>query len=367
MKDALPELNGKDYIEKLNEDYDIRFCRIDEFDELIEFIDTYWRKNHIFVLSKEMFDFQHLNLEDNRYDFVIAKHRKSGEIHSAFGFVTTHHFDPEIKPIIIWPAIWKTRDDIKVKGLGVSLFYYFKENLPVENISALGISPIALSIYKHWGFETGKIRHYVFPNQSMSEYFLCENIEKIEKRNMKEDDLLMEMIDEKEYESIPLEEEVFSNLSRYKSKKYYISRFFKHPMYKYVFYALKSGERYKAIFIARECGYKGHKCLRIVDYIGDVKYLGSINNQLTRLTEEKNYEYIDLVEVGSDDQVLHEANFIDKDEIDGLIVPNYFEPFEKRNIYLDYAMRTICDDKAIFFKADSDQDRPNMLVNEMDL
>ena len=43
------------------------------------------------------------------------------------------------------------------------------------------------------------------------------------------------------------------------------------------------------------------------------------------------------------------------------MVPNYFEPFEKRNVYLDYSLKTVSGYKAEFFKADSDQDRPNML------
>ena len=363
MKDILPELNGKDYIEKLNENYDIRFCRIDEFDEMIEFIDTYWRKNHIFVLSKEMFDFQHLNLEDDRYDFLIAKHKESGEIHSILGFVTSNHFDRDIKGVEVWPAIWKTRDDIKVKGLGVGLFYYLKEHMHIDNISPIGLSPISLGIYKHWNFETGKTRHYVFPNQNLSESYLCDNLDMIEKRTLDEDTLKLEKIDLEDYEKIDENEEVFADLNKYKSKKYYINRFYKHPLYKYDFYAIKD-EHVRAIMIARQCGHLGHNCLRIVDFIGDIAYLKNVGNQLVALMDKNGYEYIDFVEVGLDDAVLNAAHFVDKDNYEGLVVPNYFEPFEKRNIYLDYALRSIDGDKAIFFKADSDQDRPNLLNPE---
>ena len=361
MKDILPELNGKDYIEKLNDDYDIRFCQIDEFDELIEFIDTYWRKNHIFVLSKPMFDFQHLNLEDNRYDFIIAKHRKTGEIHSALGFVTSNHFDRNIKPMMVWPAIWKTRDDIKVKGLGVGLFYYMKEHLQIDNISALGISTIALSIYKHWNFETGRIIHYVYPNQHISEYYLSENMDKFEKRPESKDDLMLKECDEQTYRNISENDEVFSDLSMYKSKEYYINRFFKHPIYHYRFYTIGSNDEIKAVVIARESGSEGHNCLRIVDYIGKLSYLKSVNQQLDELMDSKKYEYIDFVIAGADEDELRKCNFINKYAVEDIVVPNYFEPFVKQNIDLDYALRSIHDDKAVFFKADSDQDRPNLL------
>lgn len=363
-KDVLPELNGKDYIEQLNENYDIRFCRIDEYDELMEFIDTYWRKDHIFVHSKELFDFQHLNLEENRYDFIVARNKESGEIHSTFGFITTKHFDNDIKDIVIWPAIWKTRDDIKVKGLGVSLFYYLKEHINIDSISPLGISDIALSIYNHWNFETGQAKHFVLPNQSINEFYLTDNLDKIEKISFEDDSLVLKEIGEKEYEEIDINEEVFSNLNKYKSKKYYAKRFFNHPIYTYVMYAISDNQHTKAIIIARVCGHEGHNCLRIVDYVGDISYLKTVSKQLYDLMVENNYEYIDLIEVGSNENAIKEAHFVDKKDVDGLVVPNFFEPFEKKNLDLNYALKTVSDYKAEFFKADSDQDRPNVLPKE---
>ena len=68
MLDILTELNGKDYISKLNKNYDIHFCRIDEVDQLVLFIDTYWKKNHIFVLARELLDWQHYNRREKRYN-----------------------------------------------------------------------------------------------------------------------------------------------------------------------------------------------------------------------------------------------------------------------------------------------------------
>lgn len=360
MTDILPELNGKDYIEKLNENYEIRFLRLDEYDRLRDFIDSYWRKDHIFVLSKEMFDFQHRNEKEGRYDFVVAMHKESKEIHSILGFITNRHFDEEIRELEVWPAIWKTRDDIKVKGLGVGLYYFLKEQLAIDNLSILGISSIALSIYKHWNLQTGKIRHYVFPNQNRREYVLSQGLEKIAKRKEARDSLELIELSKEDYLAIDDNEVVFRNLNRYKSKYYYVKRFYEHPFYTYLFFALL-GKETEMIFVGRECGFEDHQCLRIVDLIGDVKHLQEVKSQLSRLMDERGYEYIDLPEVGLKDTDLKKAAFADKDEYEGMIVPNYFEPFEKRNVALDYAFRSIHGDEAVFFKADSDQDRPNFL------
>ena len=59
MNDILPELNGKENIKRLEQDYDIHFCKRDEIDDTVRFIDEYWRKDHIFVRSRALLDWQH--------------------------------------------------------------------------------------------------------------------------------------------------------------------------------------------------------------------------------------------------------------------------------------------------------------------
>ena len=360
MKDIIEALNGKDYIEKLNDDYLVSFCGVDEVDELIDFIRDNWRADHIFVKSRKMFDFQHLDKINNRYNFVIARNKESKEIHSILGFIPSNHYDPDIKKVMIWPAIWKTREDIKVKGLGVALYYYLKENIKIDNISILGISEIALSIYKHWNFTTGKIKQYVLPNTNISEFVLSDGLNDVDINCSKEDIYCLEKLNEEAYLKLDESLKMFSDCGEYKSKNYYLNRFYRHPFYKYDFYMIKNDEA-KAIIVARECEGNGAKCLRIVDYIGDIEYLSGVTNSLNRLMEDNSYEYIDFVEVGLDEDKLSNAGFIDRDSKSDIIVPNYFEPFDKRNIYLDYAFNSISDEKPVFYKADSDQDRPNYL------
>ena len=76
---------------------------------------------------------------------------------------------------------------------------------------------------------------------------------------------------------------------------------------------------------------------------------------------ERSAEYIDISHVGLDESVLEAGGFINKAKTN-LIVPNYFEPFNMRNIELGYTFKSIDkNEQAIFFKADADQDRPNLL------
>lgn len=361
MCDILPELNGKDYIVDVNEKYDIHFCKMNEVDELVDFLDKYWRKDHIFTLSRKLLDFQHRDEACDRYNFVIAKNRVSGEIHSILGFVPTYQFDKEIKDVEVWPCIWKSRDYIPVKGLGVSLYHYLKENIQIETISILGISEIALSIYKHWNFSTGKMEHFFLPNFAKKDFHILKG-KFIPSTPERKDSMKLEEMGQTEFEKLD-EMDLLNSMNRYKSKKYYINRFFKHPMYEYRFLAIKEEDSTKLVLTARVCTVNEFSCLRIVDCIGDISVLKNVTHALQKYMENEDLEYIDFIEVGLDEESLIHAGFINRKQTDA-IVPNYFEPFLQENIDLDYAYKTVLEEKnAIFFKADADQDRPNMITN----
>lgn len=361
MKDILPELNNRDYIEALNIDYDIHFCKRDEVEELVEFIDKYWRKDHIFVLSRELLDWQHYDIINDRYNFVVAKHRNSGEIHSILGFIPTYQFDSSIAMVEVWPCIWKSRDDIHIKGLGVSLYYYMKSNIKPETISILGISEIALSIYKHWNFSTGKIEQYYYPNPNEAEV-LSYKREKTDYVDSNRTGWHIRAISLDEYKSISPADMLFEKISPYKSKNYYINRYYRHPLYKYDFLAVYNQNKINSIIIVRECGNETSKCLRIVDYIGQIENLANVRYDLQEIIKSKKYEYVDFVNVGISPEILKSVGFINRKNNLDTIIPNYFEPFLKDNVDLDYAFKTVNSEiNALFYKADADQDRPNLL------
>ena len=361
MPDILPELNDRAYINSVFLDYDVHFCAKDEVEDLVDFINRYWRENHIFVLSRKLLDWQHFDAKNQRYNFVIAKYRTTGEVHSILGFVPTSQFDPSIQRSEIWPCIWKSRPDIHRKGLGVSLYYFLKENLEIETISILGISETALSIYKHWNFSTGKIKQYYLSNPGHQE-ILSRNRETSMENAKNTPGWCLKALPFDEYKCIDAKSELFSFLDNYKSKAYYMNRYYKHPIYHYCFWAVMHGSRIMAIVIARECGTEESTCLRIVDYAGDFSYMSNIGYDLKKLLLQNNYEYIDMLSYGFADDLFTKAGFIRRAVNSETVIPNYFEPFLQQNIDLDFAYKsTKADYRFILFKADADQDRPNIL------
>lgn len=360
LADILPQLNNKPYFEDLKTDYEILFCPVTDVDKLIEFIDSHWRKDHPFVLSRELFDWQHFDKKNNRYNFIIAKHKASGEIHSILGFLPTSQFDPEIQHLKIWPCIWKVREDIKVKGLGTYLYCFLKNELPVQTLSILGISEIALSIYQHWGFSTGKIQHYYMLNESKERLELVLNqpttsaVSEDTKTNTPFIDLSVE-----DFEKLP--DSMFASISKFKSKTYYINRFYKHPIYKYMVKGTyQDGELSNVLFL-RNCPAKSSSALRIVDFIGKEEGLSNNQPNFSKLLTETGADYLDFVNVGLNSDNLKRAGFNNKAD-SSIVLANYFEPYLQENIELDYAHKTVAsDDQLTFVKGDSDQDRPNLI------
>lgn len=357
MNDILSELNSKEYIFELNDLYNIKFCDLNEIEELVEFIELYWKEDHIFVKNRELLDWQHLDIENNRYNFVIARSKEDNLIHAILGFVPTSQFDKEIKSLKIWPCIWKIKDNIKVKGLGVSLYYYLKEHLKIETMEMLGISEVALGIYKKWGFKTGKISQYYIINDKYTIYNLITNIPDSYSATEKTINVNFQITEAEKGIFDTIETGIFED--KYKSKKYYINRYFNHPVYKYDCYIIYVDKKVSSILFTRDCYAKGSKCIRIVDYLGDKNTISILYDFFKNLIYKKNAEYIDFVLVGWEDELLLKSGFLNRDHSE-VIIPNYFEPFELKNIYLDYAHKSIDKVKIEFYKADADQDRPNV-------
>jgi hypothetical protein len=363
LKDILPELNDKPYIEDLQKDYKISFCPTKDIEKLVTFIDQHWKKDHAFVRSRELLDWQHYNKKLDQYNFVIATHIESQEIHSILGFLPTSQYDENIKELKIWPCIWKVREDVKVKGLGVSLYWFLKTQLPIETISMQGLSEIALSIYQRWNFTSGKNQHHYMLNSSKKSFKLIQNIsleknqDEIQQANKKQS-----FRDLSRNDFSKLSTNLTDLISKYKSQDYFINRFFDHPIYEYIVKGIFTNNELSNILFMRKVNAKDAFALRIIDVIGPVSGLIGNRSNFENLMIKHDAEYIDFINVGISNDDLELAGFLNKKNTE-TVVPNYFEPFVNKNIELDYAEKTVSEynETIIVFKGDADQDRPNKI------
>ena len=93
----------------------------------------------------------------------------------------------------------------------------------------------------------------------------------------------------------------------------------------------------------------------MIDCIGDNELLKNFTPIIDKMLVKFNCEYADCYETGVDDKVFSAGGWLSVSD-SGNIMPDYFAPFEQRNIDI-YYMSEI--DGVILFKGDGDMDRPN--------
>src|SRR5919198_440978 len=147
-----------------------------------------------------------------------------------------------------------------------------------------------------------------------------------------------------------------------KTVRYFHDRYVAHPVYSYRVIGLFDGEMLAGLVAARVAEHGGRRAVRIVDFLGRTETVAHIGRVARALIDETDAEYADVYNTGIDESAFRAAGFrrVDPDGAD--IVPDHFEPFERRNVRLWYAIDSEC--RPILFKGDADQDRPNLVANE---
>ena len=139
-----------------------------------------------------------------------------------------------------------------------------------------------------------------------------------------------------------------------------INRYLKHPFYKYTILGPANIIDKPHLIIVRKITINDSVVLRIVDFFGHESFIIGNYYGFQNLLTSINAEYIDFYCSGLDHGCLVEAGFRLKQTATE-VVPDHFEPFERRNIQLDFVYKLESKSPYSIFKGDSDQDRPNLL------
>lgn len=343
---------------KIDELYEIRLATIDDVDRIMDFIRREWNENHILAANRELFLWQYGRTEygNNRdINVLLMLNRSNGEIMGMQGFV---QYSEERESSQISTAITKISPRVKIPMAGVELMrrqtgFAGSSGWFAGGANPKTILPILDKIFKH---KTGIMQQYYVLNTNITEYKIADiketrtsvytnagyslhHIETMEELKKRFDI-------ERCYDRLPV-----------KSEQYLKKRFFEHPMYQYIVYGIiNRNKNCVGVMFTREIFVNGAKALRIVDYRGDLRELGNIGNCLEELLVDNGYEYIDLMASDPDETVMKRSGFALLDPEDSNIIPNHFEPFERKNTKIYYHKSV----DVVIFKADGDQDRPNV-------
>ena len=304
----------------------------------MEFIDSNFKSGHKLSYDDALFDFFYKHNND-KYNFSVI-YDSNNELASILGYIPSEKWSRNDD--ITWLALWSSKPK-KNSGILLLMNLLRTDVAKGRGIGVLGLSDVALQIYQKLGFNTGKMNHYFLRNNHLSEFTILSS------KALVEGSAGVCAHHEHEHHFL----DTLDIVRGYKNLKieYYRNKYQNNPFTKYKFLFISDKEK-NVLFVMKENHVNKAVSLTIVDVAGELDYLNKYTSVLTSVLHEKNYEYIDFLcnlDVINTDiwEVCCKANF----------APLHFSPFERKYVELNYALKDICNEKAIF-KGDGDQERP---------
>lgn len=338
----------------------IRQCQGADVPDVLTFLDTHWKPGHIFTADRSLFDWQHARRDrSGEYSIAIARRQMDDAIVGVLGYIPTRHFDPALAgDNTLWLALWKVREDVESAGLGLRLVRYVMEHEPHTSVGVIGFNPAVRPLYQALGFGAGELQHYVLPNPDVSAFELASLQHPIH-RPIADGGLTATAVNEVSFGSrvAGLDLSMRDEQVPRKTPEYFRARYLQHPIYQYACFVVSRAALPVGLLATRIATHGGRRALRIVDYLGPADAVPGLGGLVLSQVRAAGAEYADVYNSGIDPQLFEQAGFsrVDPDGED--IVPDHFEPFERRNIRILFALKT--PQPALLFKGDADQDRPN--------
>src|SRR5205085_2782656 len=123
-----------------------------------------------------------------------------------------------------------------------------------------------------------------------------------------------------------------------KTAAYFRSRYLQHPIYRYQCFVLNRIGAPVGLLATRVATHAGARALRVVDYIGPSETVPELGTPLLAQLRETGAEYADVYNSGIDPQLFARAGFSRVEPGGEDVVPDHFEPFERRNLRILFAV-----------------------------
>jgi len=312
--------------------------------EIRNFFDRQWKKDHILARDENFFTYEMTT--DGVPNILVA--RWEGEIIALVGF-----FAPggEIGTSDLVIATLRVREAHTKANLSVVLIQRL-QSMTCGQIHCIGIIPKALPLYQLLGFRTGWMDHTWWPNPSVPRRRISVATKRRSVPSGRSDAIVrpVKQLDDARLSWIDDEGQIA------KSRAFLERRYFRHPIYRYTVILVRNtiGEE-RGLGVLRRAEADDAAALRIVDWLGDPAWFPAFAAEAVRLCQETAAEFVDCYSAGLDAAILSASGLLPPG--DGEIAPNYFSPFEMRNVALTYSSTGA--PSVRLFRGDGDQDRPS--------
>jgi hypothetical protein len=345
-------MHGRAYGSKRGDETNmiIRRAKINELNELRDFYNANWGCKHAIINLKAFVDYYFVNGE--YLNFVVARYTDGSEIVSACGYVLSNSTNnPDA-----WTTLWLTKKGAS-SNIGLQIVNYLAAEMGFRTLATNNAKQNTLVLYKFLGYATAKMDH--FYRLSSKENYDVAIIKNREILPYETTQYSIQQFNNPQELLNVFDPSNLTNGNPYKDINYIIKRFFDFPFYNYlVFGILDEGSCCNSIIVFRKAAINSTSVLRIVDLIGRYDDFAKIGHCIQWLLQSLGCEYVDFYCYGIAPEILAKAGFSKRNEGDGNIIPNYLEPYAPINAEHYFFVNMA--DNFVMFKADGDQDRPNI-------
>lgn len=343
--------------------YDYRFCSPTDWEAVRLFLNAHWSESHPYVTQPDFTRWQQYDASAGRYNVAAAFRREDGAVHGVQAFIPVSQFDPSIPVTDVWPGLWCVHPDA-APGLGSEVTRFLVRETRARSVGSLGLSRNTQTILPRMGYTMGAMDRHAMLNPDLREFRLIDPADaaprnrapgdepKGELRELGPDDIdpfMKGRIDPRT--AVPM-----------KTAVYVRNRFALHPYYRYRMFAATGPGGANGLIVTRTAEADGARAVRVVDFLGNETVWAGLRDALIGLMREESAEFIDILSRGIDTGLLVRAGLFSHRAADPLILPHYFEPLERRNKDLAFGFVAPAGPVYRMFKADSDQDRPNLFT-----
>ena len=327
---------------------EIRQAVYDDIPNIMRFMDEHWKPGNILAKNRDFFEWQFV--DDGKVNMFIGIDDSSGKIYGMIGaIVYNQSSNPDISG-----CTWQTIKNANPM-LGIELSDYMIKQIHPRYACSAGLSAKAIQINELLGGIPVTMDHY-YRLADIENYEIARVKEKVIPA-VEDTGYCLEQLDSVEEMKQIVKEKVLLGYILSKDYSYIEKRYFKHLVYHYDIWKIVDKEgKPSSVLVTRDESVADRKICKIVDFYGELCDLAKITSALDRLMKERKYEFVDIYSYGVPTVLYEQAGFCCCNKDSENIIPNYFHPFEQRNI--DLRMIEPCIPGLRMFRGDGDQDRP---------
>lgn len=325
-----------------------RLVEYGEREKLLDFINANFDWRLPLVNRREFFEHYYCG---DRLQFAVAE--CEGQWQAAAGYILANRSEtPDL-----WVSVW-----VAVKGAngaGLELMNALPALTGARVVACNNIRENTCVFYRFLGWEAERLAHYyrLADRGSAEDFKLCRPAS-CERLPVGGDLTLDKVSTTVRLAGLGMPP---SSHTPQKDLWYITRRYFAFPHLSYDVWSISEKGRLLAYLVTRTVasGEQGEiPVLRIVDYIGEDAVLPRIGAAVDKLLAKTGAEYADCYCAGIPAEVFAAMGFTERKPGDGAIIPNYLTPPLYDNT--EYFYFTSKPEGFVMFKADGDQDRPNL-------